>query len=233
MARARAPHPRAGSRTARTGLSQHRLRRAPCRGARKEIDMSSKTYVIGVGMTKFDKPGTKEGDYPQWAEEAVSKALADAGVPYDSIEAECACYVYGDSTYGQRAIYELGLTGIPVVNVNNNCSTGSSALFLARQAVKGGLVDCALAIGFEKMERGSLGMKYTDRTPAMDKHMVRMFELRDPEASPFAPQMFGNAGRDHMQKYGSKPEHYAWIGWKNHKHSVNNPYAQFQDEYTL
>ena len=76
-------------------------------------------------------------------------------------------------------------------------------------------------------------MKYTDRTPALDKHMARMFQIRDPETRPFAPQMFGNAGRDHMEKYGSKPEHYAWIGWKNHKHSVNNPYAQFQTEYTL
>ncbi|HWE31926.1 MAG TPA: lipid-transfer protein [Solirubrobacteraceae bacterium] len=195
--------------------------------------MSNKTYVIGVGMTKFDKPGTKEGDYPDWAKEAGQKALADAGVPYDAIEQAFAGYVYGDSTYGQRAVYELGLTGIPVLNVNNNCSTGSSALFLARQAVKGGLIDCGLAIGFEKMEMGSLGMKYTDRTPAMDKHMMRMFQIRDPEASPFAPQMFGNAGRDHMDKYGSKPEHYAWIGWKNHKHSVNNPYAQFQTEYSL
>jgi acetyl-CoA acetyltransferase len=195
--------------------------------------MSNKTYVVGVGMTKFDKPGTKEGDYPDWAKEAGEKALADAGVPYDAIEQAFAGYVYGDSTYGQRAIYELGLTGIPVLNVNNNCSTGSSALFLARQAVKGGLIDCGLAIGFEKMEMGSLGMKYTDRTPAMDKHMMRMFEIRDPETSPFAPQMFGNAGRDHMEKYGSKPEHYAWIGWKNHKHSVNNPYAQFQTEYSL
>ncbi len=195
--------------------------------------MNNKTYVIGVGMTKFDKPGTKDGDYPDWAKEAGQKALADAGVPYDAIEQVYAGYVYGDSSYGQRAVYELGLTGIPVLNVNNNCSTGSSALMLARQGVKGGLIDCALAIGFEKMERGSLGMKYTDRTPALDKHMVRMFELRDPESSPFAPQMFGNAGRDHMQKYGSKPEHYAWIGYKNHKHSVNNPYAQFQTEYTL
>jgi acetyl-CoA acyltransferase len=193
----------------------------------------NKTYVIGVGMTKFDKPGTKEGDYPEWAKEAGQKALADAGVPYDTIEQAYAGYVYGDSSYGQRAVYELGLTGIPVLNVNNNCSTGSSALMLARQAVKGGLVNCALAIGFEKMERGSLGMKYTDRTPALDKHMARMFEIRDPETSPFAPQMFGNAGRDHIEKYGSKPEHYVWIGWKNHKHSVNNPYAQFQTEYTL
>jgi acetyl-CoA acyltransferase len=195
--------------------------------------MSSRTYVIGVGMSKFDKPGTKEGDYPEWVLEAGSRALTDAGIPYERIQQAYAGYCYGDSTYGQRAIYGLGLTGIPVVNVNNNCSTGSSALFLARQAVKGGLVDCALAVGFEKMERGSLGMKYTDRTPAMDKHMTRMFEIRPPEQSPFAPQMFGNAGRDHMDKYGSTPEHYAWIGWKNHRHSVNNPYAQFQDEYSL
>ncbi len=195
--------------------------------------MSNRTFVIGVGMTKFDKPGTKEGDYPDWAKEAGEKAFADAGIPYDDVEEAFAGYCYGDSTYGQRAIYELGLTGIPIVNVNNNCSTGSSALYLARRAVQGGLVDCALAVGFEKMEKGSLGMKYTDRTPALDKHMGRMFEVRDPEESPFAPQMFGNAGRDHMDKYGSKPEHYAWIGWKNHKHSVNNPYAQFQDEYTL
>jgi acetyl-CoA acyltransferase len=195
--------------------------------------MSNKTYVIGVGMTKFDKPGKKEGDYPEWAKEAGQRALADAGIPYDAVEQAYAGYVYGDSSYGQRAVYELGLTGIPVLNVNNNCSTGSSALMLARQAVKGGLADCALAVGFEKMERGSLGMKYTDRTPALDKHMARMFQIRDPETSPFAPQMFGNAGRDHMEKYGSKPEHYIWIGWKNHKHSVNNPFAQFQTEYTL
>jgi acetyl-CoA acetyltransferase len=195
--------------------------------------MSRRTFVIGVGMSKFDKPGSKEGDYPDWALEAGSRALADAGIPYADVEQAFAGYCYGDSTYGQRAIYGLGLTGIPVVNVNNNCSTGSSALFLARQAVRGGLADCALAIGFEKMERGSLGMKYTDRTPAMDKHMRRMFELRAPEDSPAAPQMFGNAGRDHMERYGSTPDHFAWIGWKNHKHSVNNPYAQFQDEYSL
>jgi acetyl-CoA acyltransferase len=193
----------------------------------------NRTFVIGVGMTKFDKPGTKEGDYPDWAKEAGENALADAGIAYDDVEEAYAGYCYGDSTCGQRAVYGLGLSGIPVINVNNNCSTGSSALYMARRAVKGGLSDVALAIGFEKMEKGSLGVKYTDRTNPMDKHMMRMFEVRDPEESPFAPQMFGNAGRDHMDLYGSKADHYAWIGWKNHKHSVNNPYAQFQDEYSL
>jgi acetyl-CoA acetyltransferase len=195
--------------------------------------MSNRTYVIGVGMTKFDKPGTKEGDYPDWAKEAGEKALADAGVAYDLVEQAFAGYCYGDSTAGQRAVYGLGLTGIPVVNVNNNCSTGSSALYLARQAVKGGLADCALAIGFEKMEKGSLGAKFMDRTNPMDKHVMALIELREWESAPPAPQMFGMAGREHMEKYGSTPEHFAWIGWKNHKHSVNNPYAQFQTEYSL
>ena len=195
--------------------------------------MSNRTFVIGVGMTKFEKPGAREWDYPDMAREAGTKALEDAGIPYDRVEQAFVGYCYGESTSGQRAVYGLGLTGIPVVNVNNNCSTGSSALYMARQAVRGGLADCALALGFEKMEKGSLGVKYTDRTNPIDKHLMTMFEVREPEQSPFAPQMFGNAGREHMERYGSEPDHYAWIGWKNHKHSVNNPYAQFQDEYSI
>ena len=195
--------------------------------------MSNRTYVVGVGMTKFEKPGRREWDYPDMAREAGTKALEDAGIAYDAIEQAYVGYCYGDSTSGQRGVYGLGLTGIPVINVNNNCSTGSTALFMARQAIRGGLADCVLALGFEKMERGSLGVKYTDRTNPIDKHALAMFALREPEPSPPAPQMFGNAGREHMERYGSNPDHYAWIGWKNHRHSVNNPYAQFQDEYTL
>ncbi len=195
--------------------------------------MSNRTFVIGVGMTKFEKPGSKEWDYPDMAREAGTRALQDAGIAYDLVEQAFVGYCYGESTSGQRAVYQLGLTGIPVVNVNNNCSTGSSALYMARQAVRGGLADCALALGFEKMEKGSLGIKYTDRTNPMDKHAEAMFSTRTPEASPPAPQMFGNAGREHMERYGSTPDHFAWIGWKNHKHSVNNPYAQFQTEYSL
>ena len=195
--------------------------------------MSNRTFVIGVGMTKFEKPGSREWDYPDMGREAGTKALEDAGIPYDAVEQAFVGYCYGESTSGQRAVYQLGLTGIPIVNVNNNCSTGSSALHMARQAIRGGLADCALALGFEKMEKGSLGVKYEDRTNPIDRHVMTMFEVREPEQSPFAPQMFGNAGREHMELYGSQPDHYAWIGWKNHKHSVNNPYSQFQDEYSL
>ena len=195
--------------------------------------MGRKVYVVGVGMTKFEKPGSKAWDYPDMAKEAGEKALADAGIAYDLIEQACVGYCYGDSTCGQRAIYTLGLTGIPIYNVNNNCSTGSTALYMAKQFIEGGIADCVLALGFEKMEKGSLGVKFNDRTNPMDQQFMLMNELRGVGAAPIAPQFFGNAGREHMEKYGTTPEHFAKIGYKNHKHSVNNPYSQFQDEYSL
>jgi sterol carrier protein 2 len=196
--------------------------------------MGRKVFVVGVGMTKFEKPGSRQGwDYPDMAKEAGEKALADAGIPYPEVEQAVVGYCYGDSTCGQRAVYQLGMTGVPVYNVNNNCSTGSTALFMAKQFIEGGLADCVLALGFEKMEKGSLGIKYTDRTNPMDKQATLMVELRGIAKAPFTPQFFGNAGREHMEKYGTKPEHFAKIGWKNHKHSVNNPYSQFRDEYSL
>ncbi len=195
--------------------------------------MGRKVYVVGVGMTKFEKPGSRDWDYPQMVKEAGEKALADAGIGFDQVQQAVAGYCYGESTSGERALYELGLTGIPIYNVNNNCSTGSTALFLAKQLVEGGLADCVMAAGFEKMEKGSLGAKYMDRTNPLDKHMMLMMELREFAPAPPAPQMFGNAGREHMEKYGTKRESFARIGWKNHKHSVNNPYSQFQDEYSF
>lgn len=135
-------------------------------------------YVIGVGMTKFEKPGKRDDfDYPQMAKEAVSKALEDARISYNSVQAACVGYVYGDSTCGQRAIYEVGLSGCPIYNVNNNCSTGSTALYLAKQIIESGNVDCVLALGFEKMERGSLTSKYMDRTNPMDKHVELMADI--------------------------------------------------------
>ena len=195
--------------------------------------MGRKAYVVGVGMTKFEKPGSKDWDYPDMGREAGTKALEDAGIQVTDLDQAAVGYCYGDSTCGQRAFYELGHPGIPIYNVNNNCSTGSTALFMAKQFVEGDIADCVMALGFEKMEKGSLGIKYTDRTVALDKHMKVMVDERGVAQAPVAPQMFGNAGIEHMEKYGTTPEQFAKIGWKNHKHSVNNPYSQFQDEYSL
>ena len=184
-------------------------------------------------MTKVEKPGRREGwDYPQMAQESGSKALADAGIDYAEVQQGFVGYVSGDSTCGQRALYELGMTGIPVVNVNNNCSTGSTALYLAAQSIRGGLADCAMALGFEKMQPGSLGGGADDREPPLGRHVQAMAEI-DEVAFPVAPWMFGAAGREHMRQFGTTAEHFAKIGYKNHKHSVNNPYAQFQESYSL
>ena len=195
--------------------------------------MRRKVFVIGVGMTKFEKPGSRNWDYPDMAKEAGEKALTDAGIPYSDIEQVAVGYCYGDSTCGQRAVYQLGLTGVPIYNVNNNCATGSTALFMVKQFVESGIAECAMALGFEKMEKGSLGVKFQDRTNPMDKQFELMVALRGFAAAPPAPQFFGNAGREHMERYGTTAEHFAKIGWKNHKHSVNNPYSQFQTEYSL
>ncbi|GAB1597492.1 non-specific lipid-transfer protein-like [Argonauta hians] len=209
---------------------------APLHASRSLNSSSSNNnvYVIGVGMTKFEKPGSRENfDYPDMALEAGTKALQDSGISYEEVDQAVVGYVYGDSTCGQRAVYQLGLTGIPIYNVNNNCSTGSTALMLGKQLIEGGLADCVLALGFEKMARGSLTSNFSDRTNPLETHVNAMAEMRGFEASPITVQMFGNAGREHMEKYGTTKEHFAKIAWKNHKHSVNNPYSQFQDEYSL
>lgn len=193
-----------------------------------------KVFVVGVGMTKFEKPGRREDfDYPQMAKESVTKALNDARIKYQDVQQATVGYVYGDSTCGQRALYEIGFTGIPVYNVNNNCSTGSTALLLAKQLIETGNNDCVLALGFEKMERGSLTSKYMDRTNPVELLVSAMAEKFDITGAPISAQLFGNAGVEHMQKYGTKPEHFAKIAHKNHKHSTNNPYSQFQDEYSF
>src|ERR1700757_2036398 len=166
-------------------------------------------------MTKFEKPGRREGwDYPDMAREAGTNALADGGVDYREVEQGFVGYVSGESTSGQRALYELGMTGIPIVNVNNNCSTGSTALYLAAQAIRGGLADCTIALGFEKMKPASLASTFDDGTQPMDKHIMAMAEISEVLFPP-APWMFGAAGREHMKQYGSNAEHFAKIGHKN------------------
>jgi sterol carrier protein 2 len=135
--------------------------------------MSRKVFVVGVGMTKFEKPGAREGwDYPQMAEEAGGKALADAGVAYSDIDQVCVGYVYGDSTCGQRAVYGLGLTGVPVYNVNNNCATGSTALYMAKQFVEGGLADCVLALGALRHDRRPAGQDRPQEPHALGEQPV-------------------------------------------------------------
>ncbi|HEX6591375.1 MAG TPA: lipid-transfer protein [Moraxellaceae bacterium] len=194
--------------------------------------MKRRVNVIGVGMTKFAKPGSSP-DYHEMAREAGLLALKDAGVPYAEVEQAFVGYVYGDSTCGQRAVYELGLTGIPVVNVNNNCSTGSTALYLARQAIEGGLAECVIALGFEKMERGALGSKFNDRENPMGQHAQVMLDAQGFSSAPPAAQMFGGAGREYRWQHGTKKETFGKIAEKARRHASKNPYALFGQVLSL
>lgn len=195
-----------------------------------------KSYIVGVGMTKFEKPESRDWQYWDMAKEAGDAALADAGIDYGLVEQVPVGYCFQASTAGQRAAYELGLSGVPVYNVNNNCATGSTALMMARQFVEGGINDCVLALGFEKMKRGALGGG-TDggdfKTSPVARHYGIMAAGHGFEMSPPTAQIFGNAAREHMKLYGTTAAQLAAVGVKNHRHSANNPNAQFQDVYTV
>jgi acetyl-CoA acetyltransferase len=189
--------------------------------------------VAGVGMIPFTKPGQSE-DWDVMAEKAIRLALADAGIDYGLIQQAYAGYVYGDSTSGQSALYRVGITGIPIVNVNNNCSTGSTALYLARQMVEMGAADCVLAVGFEQMVPGALGMVFNDRKRTLDLALIRQGEIQGfDEQAPFAAQQFGGGGLDHQARYGTSDEAFAMISVKARKHAANNPLALFRDPLSV
>lgn len=194
--------------------------------------MTQRVNVLGVGMVKFQKPGASD-EYNVMAAGAIRAALKDAGVDFAQIEQAYAGYVYGDSTCGQRAVYEVGETGIPVFNVNNNCSTGSSALMLGRQAIAGGLAECVLVVGFEQMEKGALAAKWSDRTNPLDRHANVMNEVQGFNNAPGAAQMFGGAGREYRWKYGTRRETFAKVAEKARKHASQNPLALFQETYSV
>ena len=190
-------------------------------------------HVVGVGMIPFTKPGASES-YNVMGARAARLALDDAGVPYALVEQAYVGYVYGDSTAGQAAIYGVGLTGIPVFNLNNNCSTGSSALFLARQAVESGMIECAIALGFEQMVPGALKGAYDDRPSPMTRFAEAMTAHQDYQpGAPRAAQFFGGAGMDYMKQHGIRADTFGRISVKARQHAARNPMAVFRQTLTL
>lgn len=189
--------------------------------------MERDVFVLGVGMIPFTKPGS--GDpYHLMGARAITAALHDVGVGYDKVQQVYAGYVYGDSCAGQRAVYEVGLSGVPVVNVNNNCASGSTALFLARQAVASGSTECALAVGFEQMNPGALGTVFDDRPTPLGRFEDETNNLVKADDIPFTLRYFGGAGLAHMQQYGTQLSTFAKIRAKASRHAANNPLALFR-----
>tara|TARA_B100000676_G_scaffold312837_1_gene389236 strand:+ start:1930 stop:3114 length:1185 start_codon:yes stop_codon:yes gene_type:complete len=195
--------------------------------------MAKNIKVAGVGMIPFTKPGQSD-DYQVMGENAARLAIEDAGLSYSDIGQVYVGYVYGDSTAGQAAVYGLGLSGVPIINVNNNCATGSSALYLARQAVESGMTECALALGFEQMTPGALGAVWTDRPSPMKRFFKERKALQGVDKkAPDAAQYFGGAGREYQEEYGTKPETFAKISEKARKHAAKNPFAVFREELSV
>ncbi|KAF8472418.1 thiolase-like protein [Gautieria morchelliformis] len=195
-----------------------------------------RTFIVGTGCTAFIKPRATRTTEDMGLE-AATKALLEAGITYDAVEVAFVGYCYGDSTSGQRALYNLGLTGIPITNVNNNCSTGSTALYHANTWVKSGAADVALALGFERMAPGSLSTHYPDRPSPLAAFHLMMHELEDTKLGqnhgPSPPRLFSNGAQEYFDKYGANVNHLAQIAAKNHRHSKANPYSQFRDGWSV
>ncbi len=187
--------------------------------------MSDKAYVAGVNMVKFAKPGLNE-PYRVMASKAITGALADAGLEPKHVQQAFASYIYGVTGSGQHALYDAFQTGIPLVNVSNACASGSSAIFLARQLVEAGALDCVLAFGFDEMPRGAIEMTGTHEYSG-----DCIDSLLDAKGVAQAPvpiaRWFGAAGDQYMDKYGATPDLFAKVSVKSRKHAANNPYALF------
>ena len=193
--------------------------------------MTRKVVVAGVGMIPFKKPGASES-YPVMGAQAARLALADARVGYESIQQAFASYIYGDSTCGQRVLYDVGMTGIPIINVNNNCSSGSTAIYLARQAIASGEADIVLAVGFEQMNPGALGSNFPDKPNPTELFDLQVEKVLGKLEVPPALRVFGGAGVEHMRRFGTPLETFAKIRAKASRHAANNPMSVFRKVVT-
>jgi acetyl-CoA C-acetyltransferase len=192
--------------------------------------------VVGVGMVPFARPG-KSDPYDVMAERAVRAALADARLDYELVDQAVASFVYGDSCSGERALYRVGITGIPITNVNNNCASGSSALYHARQAVLAGEAECALAVGFEEMQPGAIARIFPTYADPLERHrelVATAMGFGDTErALPPALQLFGAQLEWMATELGVSDAAFAAVSVKARAHARHNPYAIFRDPLTI
>ena len=187
--------------------------------------------VAGVHMQPFKKPG-QHRPFREMGADAIRGALKDAGLDNRDIQQAYAGYIYGDSGCGQHVLYDALQTGIPVFNVNNACCSGSSALFLARQAILSGQADCVLAFGFEEMQPGPLGSAWSDRESVGMRIEERLNE-QGVTAGPAAPRWFGTAGQQYLDTYDASPELFAQVAVKTRNHAIANPHALFRTALTV
>lgn len=195
--------------------------------------MKRRVNVVGVGMTRFGRPGTGLR-YHELITGAGLVALKDAGIEYRQVQAAYVGYVYGESGCGQHGIYKLGLTGIPVINVNNNGASGSTALYLAAQAIENGSAECVLAIGFEQADKDALSDRWRSRESPLERHLQVIAERQGTSSeAPFAVQLYGGAAREYLWRYGARKETLAMVTVKAREHGSRNPNALFRQRLTI
>jgi acetyl-CoA acyltransferase len=182
-------------------------------------------YVLGTGMIKFGR--YPEKTVPELGGDAAELALKDAGVSIKDVELfACGNLYQANAMVGQRILQQIGQTGIPVINCSNACATGSTAFREAYMAVASGMYDVAMAVGVEQMgKQGLLGGGGGGTDPA--------YATEGRLGSGLMPAVFGQAGIEHMRKYGTTLEHFAKISVKSHKHATKNPFSQYRNEVTL
>jgi acetyl-CoA acetyltransferase len=182
-------------------------------------------YVLGTGMIKFGR--YPEKTVPELGADAALIALKDAGINIQDVELFASGNLYqANGMIGQRILQQIGQTGVPVINVSNACATGSTAFREAFMAVASGMYEVAMAVGVEQMgKQGLLGGGGGGSDPA--------YSTEGRIGSGLMPAVFGQAGMEHMRKYGTKLEHFAKISVKSHKHATKNPFSQYQNEVSL
>ena len=179
--------------------------------------------IVGGTMLKFGRYPDK--DVVTLASEAAIGAMKDAGCSIKDVEIVVSGNLYqSNAMIGQRVMKEIGATGVPVINVANACATGSTAFREAWMAVASGAYDVAMAVGSEQM--GKMGLLGADSAS-------REYSTEGVMGTGLMPGVFGQAGVEHMRKYGTTQEQFAKVAVKNHEHGVHNPYAQYQKETPL
>jgi acetyl-CoA acetyltransferase len=174
-----------------------------------------RTVLAGVGMHPFGRFDDKSAI--EMGVDAILEALEDAGVSWPEVDALFCAHMYAGTGAGHKIAAVLGQTGIPIVNVENACSSGGAALLAARAALESEEHRTVVAVGIEKMPRGFMDMDYFDRWRQLAGHAVN-------------PAQFAFAIRRHMHEYGTTEEQLAAVAEKNHRHSVHNPKAMYRKE---
>jgi acetyl-CoA acetyltransferase len=174
-------------------------------------------YILGVGLHPFGRFGDK--DVIEIGRQCVVNALADAGIKWNQVEAAYCGNVFAGPMAGNKVLARVGLTGIPIMNVENACASGGSALRAAYESIAGGMRDVTLAFGFEKMSRGFIAGNPDDWFASMGLAVN--------------PQYFALKARWHMANYGTTEDQLVRVSVKNHRNGALNPFAMYQKEMSF